>query len=124
MGIFSRLSGKDARAANAFTAISPWLAQYSITEESIHFQVYENPGLARNRDATVLVGSGISSVKGYVGFVIEISPFGRILETVFLEPEGVASWHARCAEIARGSGRPLMDVMLEAAEEFRKRRGN
>ena len=63
---------KAVRSFNAFDEADPWFLNHGINSDSARFSAYDEPGLARNLGATVLVGGGKDAQGERVGFALEV----------------------------------------------------
>ncbi len=113
-----------AKAVRSFTAADeadPWFLKNNISSSSVMFNAYEEPGLARNPGATVIVGSGKNGQGESVGFALEVVPGKGVVASEILVPYGIAT-HGKTASLqAKISGQPLLDVLLDMARTHRAR---
>jgi hypothetical protein len=116
-----RSSAKTSRSFAVRDAAEPWFQAQGIVGRSITFSIYEDPGLARNPGATVLVGTG-QDVRGEpAGFAIEVLPGKGVVEAQLLKPHGIATWHRNASMEARMAGVSLIDVLVAKADSHRSR---
>lgn len=93
----------------------PWLSARGINRDSLMFNVYSEPGLARTNGAVVIVGNGHRTDGSDVGVVVEVLPGSGVVAGEELIPPGIATWHRDAALTAARTQRPLMDVLIEMA---------
>ena len=110
-------------AFNAKDSATPWFSTHDINPKLVRFNSYDEPLLARNNDAIILVGTGQNSKNENVGFVIEVVSGQGVVDSEILVPEGVATWDRTAARIARQTGKHLMDVLVEMAKAHRAKHG-
>ena len=65
----------------------------------------------------MIVGSGDKADGSHVGFVLEVIPDSSVVEGVYLEPYGIATYHRTASQTARMNGMYLIDVMQEMARQ-------
>lgn len=114
------------KAATAFNAIDwaeKWFTQQGINPASVMFSSYDDPALARNAGAVILVGDGKNAAGDSIGFVVEVMPRRGVVAGEILRPSGVATWHRQASLTAASSGKPLMDVLVAAATAHRAKYG-
>lgn len=107
-----------AKAITAFNAkdwAEPWFAANSINPSSVIFSSYDEPSLARNPGAVVLVGTANNMKGDDLGFVVEVMSGRGVIVGEFLRPSGIATWHRMASQTASISGKPLIDVLLDMA---------
>jgi len=119
-----RSKTKAYQAFNTLDEAESWFNSEGIKSSSVHFSSYEDPGLAKNTGASVIVGSGDKTDGSHVGFVLEVIPGSGVVEGVYLEPYGIATHHRTASQTARMNGMYLIDVMQEMARQHRSRHGN
>ena len=112
---------KAVRAFSALDSATPWLQQQQLDLPSVRFSSYQDSELLRTPGTTLLVGSGQTHSGEHIGFALEVAPGHGALHAELVEPHGVVTWHRRLAGVARAARRPLIDVMLEAAANHRRR---
>jgi hypothetical protein len=117
-----RSHGKAQHAFNAADEAEQWFVKEGIKPSSVLFSVYDEPSLAKNRGATVLVGGGDTLDGKHVGFVLEVLQGSGVVQALYLEPDGIATHHQRGATLAKSSGVSLMDAMNEMARRHRASR--
>lgn len=109
-GIFAHQSMDEA---------SDWLRSNGIDESKVHFAVYRDANLARNRGAAILVGTGPGKDGEPRGFALEVKPGQGVVSSELLEPWGTATHHATAARIAKAKGERLLDLLFEQARTHR-----
>ena len=110
-----RSTAKASRSFVVRDTAEPWFQANGIVGHSIRFSTYEDPCLARNLGATVMVGTGQNVRGDSTGFVIEILPGRGVVEAQLLVPPGVATWLQHASMEARVAGIPLIDVLVAKA---------
>ena len=116
-----RSRAKAMRSFAASEEADPWFLKNNIDLRSVMFSTYEDPGLARNARATVLVGGGKNTNGEPVGFALEIIPGQGVVSSEILVPNGIATYHRTASLQAKMSGKPLLDVLAEMAASHRAR---
>ncbi len=119
-----RSKRKAARAFNVLDEADPWFSKEDIKSSSLHFSVYDEPGMAKHSGASVVVGSGDKANGEHVGFILEVIPGAGVVEGAYFEPYGIATHHRSAFVAAKMSGRSLMEVLQEAARQHRAKHGN
>ena len=110
---------KAVRSFNAFDEADPWFLNHGINSDSVRFSAYDEPGLARNLGATVIVGGGKDAQGERVGFALEVVSGKGVVASEILVPEGIATWHKTASMQAKVSGQPLIDVLVAMAAKHR-----
>ncbi len=110
-----RSKARTSRSFTARDAAEPWFQAHGIMSHSVRFSAYEDPSLARNPGATVIVGTGQDAKGEPAGFVIEVLPGKGVVEAQLLVPHSIASWHSNASMEARMAGVPLIDVLVAKA---------
>lgn len=116
-----RSKAKAARSFAAFDEAGPWFVKNNISSSSVMFNAYEEPGLARNPGATVIVGNGKNSNGESIGFALEIVSGKGVVASGILVPFGIATQDKTASLQAKVSGQPLLDVLLSMAKNHRTR---
>lgn len=104
---------------NALDEADSWFTNQGIKSSSVRFSSYEDPGLAKNAGATVIVGSGNKVDGSRVGFVIEVVGGSGVVESSLIEPSGIATHHRTASHTARMNGMSLIEVLEEMARQHR-----
>jgi len=117
--ISTRSKRKAYEAFNALDEAELWFSDEGIISSSVFFSAYDDPVLVRNFGASVIVGSGDKADGSPVGFVLEVAKGSGVIEGVYLEPYGIASDHRTGSQIAKMKNVPLIEVMLEMADQHR-----
>lgn len=110
MGFFSK-----HKAFDALEEAGVWLRNNEIDPASVNFSAYSDSALVKSPGASAIIGMGKRNGKS-VGFVLEVAK-GRGALSASLLPVGVASYHRIASDIARTSGRCLMDVLVDNARQ-------
>lgn len=118
-----RSKTKAVKAFNVVDEADPWFSKEGVKSSSVHFSVYDEPGMARHPGASVVVGSGDKNNGEHVGFVLEVIPGSGVVEGVYLKPYGIATHHRSASQAAKMSGRSLMEILQEAARQHRAKHG-
>ncbi len=116
-----RSKSKAIRSFSALDEADPWFLKNNISSGSAVFSVYEEPGLARNAGATVIVGEGKNAQGESVGFALEVLSGKGVVASELLVPYGIASHHKTASLKAKMSGQPLLDVLVAMAANHRVR---
>lgn len=111
-----RPKAKAIRAFSVCDEADPWFQKNNINPNSVIFSTYEDTGLARNSGAAVVVGESDD-----VGFALEVVPGEGVVSSEIIVPFGIASHHRTASIQAKMSGQPLLDVLIEKAENHRMR---
>lgn len=119
----TRSKVKAHQAFNAFDEADSWFTNQGIKPSSVRFSSYEDPGLAKNAGATVIVGSGDKADGSHVGFVIEVAGGSGVVESSLIEPSGIATHHRTASQTAKINGMTLIEVLQEMARQHRARHG-
>jgi hypothetical protein len=112
---------KAVRSFAASDEADPWFQKNNINSNSVMFSTYEDPDLARNAGATVIVGSGKNAQGESVGFALEVVPGKGVVSSEILVPYGTATHHRAASMQAKMSGQPLLDVLVEMPANHRAR---
>jgi hypothetical protein len=114
-----RSRAKAVRSFNAFDEADSWFLNHGISSDSVRFSAYDEPGLARNLGATVIVGVGKDARNERVGFALEVVSGKGVVDSEILVSEGIATWHKTASMQAKMSGQPLIDVLVAMAASHR-----
>lgn len=101
---------KESAAFRAIDVVEPWLVEQGFSFQ--HFSTYDDPLLARNNGATILIGDARNSNDEHVGFIAEVAQ-RCLIESALLRPSGIASRYREAALEAKDSGRSLIDVLQD-----------
>lgn len=112
---------KAARSFNAIDGADPWLESQDIDPNSVRFSTYEEPALARNLGAMVIVGWGKTKQGDDKAFAIEIKRGAGVVTGEIIVPYGIATWHKNASMQAKLTKQPLIDVLLSMAAQHRSR---
>ena len=111
--VFRRIKGADRRAdaSHALSLVTPFLTKHGVLAQGLLYSSYREAGLARFQGSTVLVGNGKREADGgKVGFAVEVTRDGKIVESLFMHPS-TASYHAAEARRAKMERRTLIDAL-------------
>ena len=111
------------KAISSFDSIDEaesWFNSEGIDFPTLIFNTYNDPQLAKNIGATVIVGFGQKADGKDVGFVIEVVKGSGVVESTYIEPVGIASHHKKAAFMSKTNGKYLIDTLTEMAVLHRK----
>ena len=125
LGFLKRLTSQ-AETYDATKEIEPWFKSKGIKPSSTRHFVYQDPVLAKNPGAAIMVGIAKKEDGTDVGFVFEVIPGQGVVEGVVLQPHGTATYHKLESQYAKMHGMSLMDRLQQknkAAQERNKKKG-
>lgn len=110
---------KAHQAFNALDAAESWIIDQGINISSVRFSAYSEQELAINPGATILAAEGKRSTGEAVGFVIEVLPGRGVVQSEYIEPHGIISYHKLVAQTAKLQGNSLIGAFQQRASEHR-----
>ncbi len=110
---------KAVQAFSTFDEANPWFLKQGINSDSVTFDTYNEPSLARNPGAIVLAGVGKDDQGNRVGFALEVVSGKGVVASEILVPDGIATWHKKASMLAKASGQPLLDMLVAMAASHR-----
>jgi hypothetical protein len=82
---FSMRSKRKAISAfNISGEAESWFRNEGIRSSSVKFSMYDDPELAKNPGASVIVGVGDKTDGSHVGFALEVIPGSGVVEGIYL----------------------------------------
>ena len=119
--VFSSMNSK-AKVERVYASsdeADSWFVENNISSNSVMFNSYEEHGLSRNPGATVLVGIGKDLEGESVGFGLEVIPGEGVVSSEKFVPYGIAMHDKEASMQSNMTGQPLLDVLVEKAENHR-----
>lgn len=114
---------KNERAKASFASIDlaeKWLLSESIEPSSVKFSCYSDPLLMKNFGASAIVGSGYKNDGSLVSFILEVTAESGVVESAYIEPFGIATYHRKASEIAEKNGITLIEAITSMAQKHRE----
>jgi hypothetical protein len=102
---------RESKSRMALSFVTPFLSRHGIPPDTIVFSSYSDDALCKDQGSIVLVGYGLRHAEDHVGFVIEVAPSGRIVDSAFIQP-GPASHHRSASLEARQRGQTLLEALV------------
>ena len=112
---------------DATKEIRPWFISKNVKPSSVRHYVYDDPLLAKNHGASVMVGLAKKDNDEDVGFVIEVIPGQGVIEGIILQPSGTATYHKLESQYAISHGMSLLDRLHQkniAAQQRNREAGH
>lgn len=117
--ISTRSKAKSYEAFNALDEAENWFAKEGINSSSVSFSAYNDPRLSKHTGATVLVCMGKKMDGERVGFALEVIKGAGVVDSAYIQPEGIASHHAKAAHMAKMNDKTLIATLQEMALKHR-----